>query len=421
MLRLSSSFTIKGHCEHNTSFKSTPLLCVLSLRNGLMFLFTTPTSATDAPVSTSPVKEAVRKGAERTGVPFDALVQTAERESALNPKAQAPTSSAKGLFQFIEQTWLSMVKGAGAKHGLEGYADSITQRSDGRLNVADPALRQKILDLREDPEVSSVMAGELTKQNHEKLSEALGRSPTQGELYAAHVLGSRGASELILAAQNEPTRSAAAQFPEAAGANRNLFYDKSGRARGLGELYAVLTTPRTPSEGKAAPQDTAIALTPVVSARANEPAMYGLFRTEGRRGPVSEAVAKLWSGQPARGVQTASLNPSPYYPRGDDSNATAGAVTGSVAAVNTAVKTYNAVNEKAEREAPAAPLPTEVRALNTALPPERRASAKRSSAMKNSTPAAGENDLAASSSPPRSRAKSRRPLDLSQFMVWRSS
>jgi hypothetical protein len=369
-----------------------------------MFLFTTPTSAPEAPVSASPVKEALRKGAERTGVPFDTLVQTAERESAFNHKAKAATSSATGLFQFIEQTWLAMVKGTGAKHGLENYSDAISKGADGRLSIADPALRQKILGLREDPEVSSVMAGELTRQNHEKLSEALGRPPTQGELYAAHVLGSRGASELILSAQKEPTRSAASQFPEAAGANRNLFYDKSGRARGLGELYAVLTTPRTSTDGKAAPQDTAIALTPVVTARANEPAMYGLFRTEGRRGPVSEAVAKLWSNQPARGVQTASLNPTPYYPRGES--------TSSMGAVNEAVKTYYAAS--GHNEPVGQSIGFQPRTANVPLPPERPS-------QRHSASTAGENEPAVTNPQPRSRVKSRRPLDLSQFMVWRQS
>ncbi|HLV85239.1 MAG TPA: transglycosylase SLT domain-containing protein [Devosia sp.] len=43
---------------------------------------------------------------DRNGVDFDYLLQTAMRESSLNPQAKAQTSSAVGLFQFLESTWL---------------------------------------------------------------------------------------------------------------------------------------------------------------------------------------------------------------------------------------------------------------------------------------------------------------------------
>ena len=90
-----------------------------------MFLFTTPTSREATPAGT-PVIDAIRQGAERTGAGFDYLLATAQRESALDPKAQARGSSASGLFQFVEQTWLAMVKNEGGKAGLSDYSRAIT-------------------------------------------------------------------------------------------------------------------------------------------------------------------------------------------------------------------------------------------------------------------------------------------------------
>jgi soluble lytic murein transglycosylase-like protein len=121
-----------------------------------MFLFTTPPARDPAPAN--PIVDAIRQGAERTGVGFDYLLTTAQKESALDPKVRAGSSSATGLFQFIEQTWLGLVKADGPKHGLADYANAISARLDGSLAVPDPKLRQQILGLRENPRVAAVMA-----------------------------------------------------------------------------------------------------------------------------------------------------------------------------------------------------------------------------------------------------------------------
>ena len=63
--------------------------------------------------------QAIRQAASETGTDFDYLWRTAKRESGLNPNARASTSSATGLFQFTNQTWLSMVERYGDKYGLE--------------------------------------------------------------------------------------------------------------------------------------------------------------------------------------------------------------------------------------------------------------------------------------------------------------
>ncbi|MFC6388593.1 transglycosylase SLT domain-containing protein [Methylorubrum zatmanii] len=285
-----------------------------------MFLFTNAPIGpreTAAPTrngsASGEVVDAIREGAQTSGVGFDYLLATAQRESSLNPSAKAGTSTATGLFQFIEQTWLGVMKNAGPKLGLTAYADAITTGADGRYTVADPATRQAILDLRRDPKVSATLAGALTQRNGEALAGALGREPTAGDLYAAHVLGAKGAATLIASAQASPARAAALDLPEAASANRGLFYDRAGRPRSSSELYALLSQA---TSGAATPVATATAETNPPTAYASlEGGLRSLFQTDRRQGAISDGVAKLWQDRAAAG--TASRPAPSYFPRSD--------------------------------------------------------------------------------------------------------
>jgi hypothetical protein len=186
------------------------------------------------------VEAAIERASQATGVDFGFLMKTAGRESSYNPRARASTSSAAGLFQFVDQTWLSTLKQHGAKHGYARYAELITRGSDGRYRVDGAEARRAVLDLKLDPQAASLMAGELASDHAAYLKGRTGRAPTAGELYAAHFLGPQGSARLINAAQTQPGASAAALFPEAARANRSIFY-REGRAATVGEVYANLT------------------------------------------------------------------------------------------------------------------------------------------------------------------------------------
>ena len=188
------------------------------------------------------VGNALKNAAQATGVDFDYLVKTAYRESSFRPGLSADTSSATGLFQFIEQTWLATVKSDGAKFGLSSEANAIQKGSDGKFTVADPERRQQILDLRKDPVLSANLAGVLTQKNQAYLQQATGLEPTAGELYIAHFLGAKGAADLISAAQSNPTLKANDLFPQAAKANKSLFYGKGGDSN-TAVSYTHLTLP----------------------------------------------------------------------------------------------------------------------------------------------------------------------------------
>ncbi len=188
--------------------------------------------------SSKGVEAAIRRAASTTGVDFDFLMKTAQRESAMNPSAKARSSSASGLFQFIEQTWLATVKQHGAKHGYGRYADLIHRGNDGRWQVQGSA-RNMVLDLRFDPQAASTMAAEFTASNAAYLRGRTGKEPGAGDLYAAHFLGPAGAAKLIEAYRARPDASAAALFPDAAAANRSIFY-RAGRSATVAEVYANL-------------------------------------------------------------------------------------------------------------------------------------------------------------------------------------
>lgn len=190
---------------------------------------------------------AFKAAGDATGTSFRYLLDTAARESDIRPDLAADTSSAKGLFQFVDQTWLELIRREGPSVGLERLAEKIVPDGKGGWTVADPADKAKILALKTDPLTSAVMAGRFAQDNARRLTDSLGRAPSDGELYAAHVLGAAGATKLIRLAGSEPNTSAAVVFPRAAAANPGLFYGKGGAARSVSDLLGRLTAPRDPA------------------------------------------------------------------------------------------------------------------------------------------------------------------------------
>jgi hypothetical protein len=301
----------------------------------------------------SAVTGAIHQAASATGTSFQYLLATAQVESGLNPQAGASTSSARGLFQFIDQTWLATMKQAGPSLGYGQYASAITKNAFGQYEVQDPAMRNEILKLRNDPTANAVMAGAFTQANAALLSGQLGRAPSEGELYIAHFLGAGGAAHLISAAGANPNASAANYFPNAASANPSIFYDRStGEARSLAQVRDVLTArydvaARTGNSAvaQASGVDTAMlhpippmpipsvsgaaavsagssaaatsapdtagmtnafaAAAPQVAAQ-DKDVFHGLFSDPGRSTPVAAVVSQLWGASGLTGTTTPS-------------------------------------------------------------------------------------------------------------------
>jgi hypothetical protein len=169
-----------------------------------------PQTSTDKPSET--VGQAIDKASELVGVDRSLMYAMAKQESNFNPNAKAGTSSAKGLYQFINATWEEMVKKYGSKY---------------------PILVQKGPT---DPEASAIAGALYIKENSAILSSA--GIPIDGTtIYASHFLGPVGAKNLLTANPNEYAYKI---LPNAAASNKNIFFNKDKSPRTVREVIDVL-------------------------------------------------------------------------------------------------------------------------------------------------------------------------------------
>ena len=283
------------------------------------------------------VTGAIRQAARMTGANFQYLLAAARIESNLNPSAKVSTSSARGLFQFIEQTWLSTLKEKGPALGYGPYADAITRLPSGRYAVTDPAMRGAILNLRSDPTASALMAGAFTENNASLLAARLGRSRPRAS-FISRISSVRAApARLIGLAESNPQTPAAAAFPGAARANPKIFYDRQGGARSVGDVYRSLVGRYDVARAKTA--NTLVAEIPAVPVKRPRPSrpvrwlrlnpprlprlrcpaavsvdggpqvFRDLFQADARRVPVAPIVTALWSAPPAPSTPASASTP----------------------------------------------------------------------------------------------------------------
>lgn len=187
-----------------------------------------------ASVNSGGIHAAIARAAQATGVDFQFLLAQARIESSLDAGARADTSSAAGLFQFTNGTWLDTLGRHAADHGM-GWVQQVIAGG----GLSDPGMRARIMGLRYDAQASALMAAELARDNRAELTSRLGREPDAAELYLAHFLGSGGAGQFLTALATDPGQSAASMLPAAAAANRGIFYEGAS-PRSLGAVMDLL-------------------------------------------------------------------------------------------------------------------------------------------------------------------------------------
>ncbi len=179
------------------------------------------------------VVNAIESASQKSGVDFTYLVQQAAAESNFDSKIKSKTSSATGLYQFIDSTWMTMVERYGQDYGLD---------TSGKT-------KGEILDMRKDPKAASFMAAAFASENEKTLNENWGGKVGSTELYLAHFLGAGGASSFLKARDENPLQTAADVFPRAARANKNVFFDKdTGKARTLEQVHQFFDKKFQPSD-----------------------------------------------------------------------------------------------------------------------------------------------------------------------------
>jgi hypothetical protein len=259
-------------------------------------------------LSTGGVQSAIQRASFKTGVDFTYLLGQAQVESSMRPDAKAATSSASGLYQFVEQSWLGTVKKHGAEHGLGWAADAISQGSNGRYYVSDPATRSYVLKLREDPDAASLMAAEHASDNKAELEARLGREAGGADLYMAHFLGIGGAKKFLTTLERNPGAAAANLFPAAAASNRGVFFGEGGRARSVGEIYDRFATKLQKGAELAAGGK---ALPPIAApGKMDSPLQLAMLEQDGERPEVATLDQLLASAQ-----KPSMLRPTPANAR----------------------------------------------------------------------------------------------------------
>ncbi len=179
----------------------------------------------------------VLRAASEVGVDPVLLMAVADKESTFSPSVRAATSSAMGLFQFLDTTWIGAVHDFGARHGLPSEAEAITVDASGAFVVADAPTRARIVAMRADPALSAMLAAEMLKRDGETIAAHVGRALTAGESYMIHFLGPVDADRFMGRLAAAPGTDATALLPFPARANRSIFYEGVGR-----RLHGVTVT-----------------------------------------------------------------------------------------------------------------------------------------------------------------------------------
>jgi len=188
---------------------------------------------------------AIRLSSIRTGVDFSYLMKLAATESNFEPESQSATSSATGMYQFTQSTWLFTLKKHGEKYGLVAdYAAQIEFYVNRRSGTQRPFLRDKetyehLLELRKNPRIAAMMAAETVLDNQQRLIDSFDREPTQTDLYLTHFLGANAAITFIRSLEQSPDKHAVELFPAAASSNRDIFHPNTCAPRTVDEVYSL--------------------------------------------------------------------------------------------------------------------------------------------------------------------------------------
>ena len=184
---------------------------------------------------------------------FTALLAQVVGETAFHQNAVNKHTGAAGPFQFVKNTWLSMVKRHGEELGVKPeLIDQITTDAKGHLKVANAQALNDILELRHDVALSAKMASKLMAENTAQLHRLLQRAPSESEVHLAFLLGAVGAGRLINAAAATPDIASSQVVGAAATSNPTLFHDKSGNVRSAAEAVTFLAAKYRADKAKVA-------------------------------------------------------------------------------------------------------------------------------------------------------------------------
>ncbi len=234
---ISSSF-INNSTNSYTSTKFNPYIVPLDAD-----LYDTVYSKNIRKFKNIDVQKQIIAASHRSDIDAEYLLLLATIESSLNPKAKARTSTATGIFQFLEQTWLEVIRDYGAKYGLEKEAKMIRKGKKGNphlLYVKNKKEERRILNMRFDPTISTQMAIEFTNKNKEFLEKELKVKATNVNLYTVHFFGKNNAKKFFKILHKKPHWNPIDFFGRGVvNRNKGVFYFKNGKTpRSFGQIHS---------------------------------------------------------------------------------------------------------------------------------------------------------------------------------------
>ncbi len=195
----------------------------------------------DNPQVPPAVKNAIQSAARESGLDPDLLAAVAWRESRFDPKARNRSSSAKGLLQFTNATWLQMIRDYGSQYNQARYASAIRKDKSGSLVVSGRHMRTAILRLRSNPLLSAKLAAENMRRERVAIQDRIGRGVTPADLYLLHVLGPTGTIRFLTAASQRPSDPSSAVVDWKVLRNAGLLA-RDGRPLTVANTYAAVQT-----------------------------------------------------------------------------------------------------------------------------------------------------------------------------------
>ena len=196
------------------------------------------------PVDASPeVLDAILVASRTHGVDPIFMLSTAWTESRLRPAIRNPGSSASGLFQYTERTWLNALREFGGPHGVAHLAHAANDRSLPQAERS-RAYREAV-GLRSNARLNAMMAAGHMRMFSDAYRARFRREPRFTDLHVMHMLGDTSGLHFIAVVQREPGRSVSEFLGEdAMDANAGIFRRngvRGGAALSVGEVYRIMS------------------------------------------------------------------------------------------------------------------------------------------------------------------------------------
>lgn len=241
----------------------------------------------------------VELSSRTTGVPTTYARALFAQEGGDNTEAANPRSTARGLTQFIEGTWLQMMREYGPRYGLpQSLANQIEQKPNGAWRARTREAHDQLMELRFSPEWNAVMSGHYANQEHGDMVRRAGRPVSIEETYLAHFMNGDVAGQWVRAVGNQPQTNARAFL-------RRIYANNPRQADAIIEqnpnVFSESATVRSVYERQTRDFRENGLRRIIEQEEASRGSAYSAAEREARRRQLTQEFRSMWGGSANRG------------------------------------------------------------------------------------------------------------------------